>query len=171
MNIKQYVDKKIKDIKQQRAIEAKWTLEVLKFHKTLLEKFNKIFDDKFMSNLDKLVKVLEEGKEFDDLIRINRMPEQSKLLVYNNFTEVSIVLNYETKNLEIKKISTPGVAVYDLTKNGINNAKVDFIDAITNEFQYSTNPKEKEFYKIQKFKQKFGKKIPQKSSFDEDDPF
>jgi hypothetical protein len=158
MELKHYIDKKIEDILHQRTIEKKWTEEVLEYQKELRSKFNLSFDKKFLDEIKKLITILDQNKEFEDLISLNKVLDQSKIVVCNQFSEVKLYLNYETKNIEIAKISRSGVAVYDFTKNGIENAKKDFVDEIINEFQYASNPKEKEFVKIQRFKSKFGKK-------------
>ena len=112
----------------------------------------------FMDKEKMIFSKFDQNKEFEDLISINKVLDQSKIIVCNQFSEVKLYLNYETKNIEISKISRSGAAVYDFTKNGIENAKKDFVDEIINEFQYASNPKEKELVKIQRYKSKFGKK-------------
>ena len=48
MNIDGYIDNKIKEINQQRLIEAKWTQEVLDHQQKLKSKFNNTFDELFI---------------------------------------------------------------------------------------------------------------------------
>ena len=48
-------------------------------------------------------------------------------------------INPKFKCLEIKKYSFPKTAFYNLNDEGIENAKLDFIDAIAEQFQYETH--------------------------------
>lgn len=156
MNIDGYIDNKIKEINQQRLIEAKWTQEVLDHQQKLKSKFNNTFDELFIEQIKKLIKVLDQNKEFEDLISINSNREQSSIIVGNQYLEVKIYLNFETKNIEITHNSYSGHVVYDLTQSGTDKAKKDFIDEIIEQFQYPAGSKEKNLRNIKRYKKKFG---------------
>lgn len=146
--MKNYIQEKINQIKKQRNEEEKYKLEYLKSVQPLFDKFNNIFDSEFKENIGKLIKFLNENKEFDDCISINHLNSDGKFIVYNNYCEVRLILNIELKKIELMANNTNEVKIYQLDERGIKNAKLDLIDCITDLFSYPTNPEEKNLNRL-----------------------
>ena len=137
--MKKYIKKKINEILRTRAIKAEWRKNIQKEMQIFFNQFEKIIDEEFKKNTNTLINFLNEGKSFDDLIDINFIKNEGKFIVYNNFSTTTLSINPKFKCLEIKKYSFPKTAFYNLNDEGIENAKLDFIDAIAEQFQYETH--------------------------------